>query len=268
MADAASNALKALQHILNPLVKLLLRFGITYSAFSELAKKSYFEVAKTEFAIAGRKQTSSRISTLTGLSRKEVARLENLPPSDSLDTSKINRAARVISAWMRDKAYLNKDNSPADLPFEGDTSFSSLVKSYSGDITARTIADELIRVDAISTTATGLIHLNNRAYIANNNEIERLTILGSDVSDLIDTIDHNLKQIDSPRFQRKVSYNFIPEADLETLKHVLSERNQQYLESVDNLLAKYAIPKSNASKHKRYARIGIGIYYFEGKHNK
>ena len=266
--ESTQSLLNATRRILRPLVKLLLRYGISYSAFVELAKQSYFEVAKRDFAIAGKKQTSSRISTLTGLSRKEVARLEKLPPEkNSGDSSKINRAARVISGWTRDKNYLTHDGTPADLPFEGGTcSFSTLVKQYSGDITARTIADELLRVEAISHTPQGLMHLNTRAYIANSSEVQKLSILGSDVADLISTIDHNLTLTDQPRLQRKVSYNYIPFEELGAVKQALTQTAQESLESMDRILATGAITKDEAKPNQRYARIGIGIYYFEGEH--
>lgn len=266
--DLPKTLLTATARILRPLIKMLLRYGVSYAAFSELSKQLFYEVAKTEFAIPGKKQTASRISTMTGLSRKECARLEALPPADdTLDTSSINRAARVISGWTRDKEFLSPHGEPADLPFEGDSkSFSSLVKRYSGDITARTIADELTRVGAINVTMSGLIHLNTRAYIANASEVEKLTILGTDVSDLITTIDHNLMHADAPYLQRKVAYNYIPLDAVVELNTELTQIAQTALEKMDKILANKTLSKKSAKNSSRHARVGIGIYYFEGNH--
>lgn len=267
--DIPKTLLKATARLLRPLIKLLLRHGVSYIAFSELSKQLFFEVAKTEFAIPGKKQTSSRISTMTGLSRKECARLDALPPPDeSLDTSGINRAARVISGWTRDKEFQTPQGDPGDLPFDGEArSFSALVKRYSGDITARTIADELTRVGAINVTTEGLIHLNTRAYVANASDVQKLTILGTDVSDLITTIDHNLTTPESPHLQRKVAYNYIPLDALPDLNRELTDIAQASLEKMDNVLACKAVNKKNVKKGAKYARAGIGIYYFEGNHS-
>lgn len=269
MSDNAipKTMMHAAARILRPLVKMLLRYGVGYTAFSELSKQIFYDVAKTEFAIPGKKQTASRISTMTGLSRKECARLEALPAQDEkLDTSGINRAARVISGWVRDRNFQNSDGDPADLAFDSaENSFSSLVKRYSGDITARTIADELTRVGAISLTTSGLLHLNTRAYVANASDIEKLTILGTDVSDLIATIDHNITQPHSHLLQRKVAYNYIPEERLPTVNDELTQIAQRSLEAMDKLLAKSAINKKSTKKNVRYARAGVGIYYFESK---
>ena len=267
MNDIPQTLLAATANILRPLIKMLIRYGISYAAFTELAKYLYFEVGKNDFAIPGKKQTSSRISTLTGLSRKEVARLEALPPQqNALDASRINRAARVISGWTRDKEFQTNKKEPADLPFEGEQkSFSALVKRYSGDITARTIADELLRVDAISMSPDGLIHLNTRAYVTNVSDTDKITILGTDVCNLIQTIDHNISAPENAFLQRKVAYNYIPEDKLPAVKNQLTKIAQSSLESMDTVLSKNAVKKSTTKKSITYYRAGIGIYYFEGE---
>ncbi|HEY5603918.1 MAG TPA: DUF6502 family protein [Gammaproteobacteria bacterium] len=267
MHDIPQTLLAATANILRPVIKMLIRYGIGYTAFAELAKHLYFEVGKNDFTIAGKKQTSSRISTLTGLSRKEVARLEALPPHQhALDASRINRAARVISGWVRDQEFQGSNREPTDLPFEGEhKSFSTLVKRYSGDITARTIADELLRVDAISMSPEGLIHLNTRAYVANTSDVDKLIILGTDVCNLIQTIDHNIATPQNAYLQRKVAYSYLPEDKLPGIKQQLTHLAQSSLESMDKVLAKHAVKKSATKKTVRYYRAGIGIYYFEGE---
>ena len=71
---------RALHTMLRPLVRILLRNGIAYGSFAELAKKTYVEVAFEDFAPEGKKQTVSRVSALTGLTRKEVKRLLESDP--------------------------------------------------------------------------------------------------------------------------------------------------------------------------------------------
>ncbi len=70
---------------------------------------------------------------------------------------KVNRAARVVSAWVGDQKYRDSRGRPASLPFENASaailqteSFSSLVAEHSGDMTPRAVLDELIRVGAVS----------------------------------------------------------------------------------------------------------------------
>ena len=83
--------------ILRPLVRVLLRNGISYKTFADLAKWVYVDVATRDFGLPGRKQSVSRVSVITGLSRKEVSRVQDLPrPDDAAEEERYNRAARVI----------------------------------------------------------------------------------------------------------------------------------------------------------------------------
>ena len=64
-----------LTRLLRPLVRLLIRAGVTFPALSDLLRELYVNVAEHDFALADKEQTDSRISLLTGIHRKEVRRL-------------------------------------------------------------------------------------------------------------------------------------------------------------------------------------------------
>ena len=98
----------AVLRLLRPLVRILLRNGVSYRTFSDFAKWVYVDVARKEFGIEGRKQTTSRVSVITGLSRKEVLRVRQLDrPDDQASSERYNRAARVIAAWRRENDFLD-----------------------------------------------------------------------------------------------------------------------------------------------------------------
>ncbi|HWI98096.1 MAG TPA: DUF6502 family protein [Burkholderiales bacterium] len=256
---------EAAQAVLRPLVRILLRNGVAYGAFAELTRRVYAEVAEREFALAGRKQTVSRISTLTGLTRKEVTRIQSEEGPSQADNERYNRPARVISGWVREKRYHDRRGRPAELQMEGDArSFSALVREFSGDIPPRAMADELARVGAIEIMPDGKVRLLTRAYIPRGDQVEKLGILGADVADLIRTIDHNLTCAPGEAyFQRRVSYDNIPREMLPTLTKQLSRKAQSCLESMDRVLAAADRDRSPAVKGTGRARTGVGIYYFE-----
>ena len=81
--------------LLRPLVKILLRNNVPHQTLAEWAKQAYVDVADSEFGIAGKKQTVSRIAILTGLTRKEVQRLLNQPETHSTPTAKSTIAPPV-----------------------------------------------------------------------------------------------------------------------------------------------------------------------------
>ena len=256
----------AILRLLRPLVRILLRNGVSYNTFADYVKWIYVDVASREFGIEGRKQTTSRVSVITGLSRKEVTRIRNLPkPDDSASAERYNRAARVIAAWRRDKSFLDAKDQPAPLPMTGPgASFSELVKRFSGDVPVRATLDELIRVGAVERLADGRINLLTRFYVPESSDADKLHILGTDVTHLISTIDHNLKPDPiGPFFQRKVAYDNLPDEVLPVFRKYSAKRAQSLLESLDRWLAQRDRDVTPTVKGTGRNMAGIGIYYFE-----
>jgi hypothetical protein len=132
----------AAARILRPLVRIFLRNGIPSDAMSELVRRTYVEVAESEFRLDGKRQTTARISVITGLNRKEVARLRGLEKESDADRVRWNRAATVLGGWLRDKRFQDRKGDPLDLSFDRESpSFAELVRAYSGDMQPRAVAD-------------------------------------------------------------------------------------------------------------------------------
>jgi Family of unknown function (DUF6502) len=255
----------ALTVLLRPLVRILLRHGIPCDVFSAVARQVYVRVAAEEFVLPGKKQTTSRVSILTGLTRKEVRRIMTTADvEDQEATDRYNRAARVIAGWVRDKGYHDKAGNPIALPVEGkDTSFGALVRCYSGDMPVRAMLDELLRVGAVRKTKDGRIRLTARFYVPERSETDKLQILGTDTADLIATIAHNLTAQAVARFQRKVMYDNVPVEAVREIQHHSAERAQAFLEDTDRWLSQQDRDVNPAVKGTGRKRVGIGLYYFE-----
>ncbi|HIB83538.1 MAG TPA: hypothetical protein EYM99_09345 [Alphaproteobacteria bacterium] len=256
----------AVSRLLIPLVHLLIRNGVSFSVFSELARRSYVKVAERDFRIPGKPQTNTRIATVTGLSRKEVLRIIKEQDSGEANLQgKHNRATRVISGWIREGEFHDKRGKPSALPLDGpNRSFSSLVKRFSGDIPARTILDELIHSGAVKSLKDGRIQLVSKAYIPATDSLEKVRMLGTDVFDLISSIDHNLTSSpDDAHFQRKVYYDNIPVELLDDLKKTMAKISQSALEDMNGEMAKCDRDSNSKIKGSGKMRAGISIFYFE-----
>ena len=256
----------SLVKLLRPLVRILLRYGVSFGDFAETARWVFVDVADKDFCLEGRKQSVSRISVITGLNRKDVTRLKQINIDQDQDPSSgFNRAGRVISGWVRDRTYNDKDGSPAVLPLEGEgQSFTALVKQYSGDMPVRAVLDELLRIEAVRRNDDGTVSLLVKAYIPKNIDTEKIFILGDDGADLISTIDHNLDaQSRPPFFQRKVVYDNVPVESIENFRTISGVSGQQLLEKLNELLAANDRDINPAVKGSGRMRVGMGIYYFE-----
>lgn len=265
MPETVQALAAAILMLLRPLVRILQRNGVPYGVFADLAKRTYIEVANEQFALPGRKPSISRVSILTGLTRKEVVRVLDLPTIDNAaGIARYNRAARVIAGWVRDLEFCAPDGAPADLPLQGDKgSFAHLVKRYSGDIPMRAMLDELERVGAIKGHGD-TVHLVTPAYVPAQGETEKLGILGRDVADLINTIDHNIYGgAAARRFQRKMAYDNLTQDDIAKLRTLAAARAQALLEELDKHFAAADRDLNREVRGSGRVRAGVGIYYFE-----
>lgn len=258
----------ATARLLRPLVRILLRHGVSFGSFSEVARRVFVEVASRDFAIEGRKQSIARIATLTGLTRKEVSRLLGEGPiTDAATAERHNRAARVIGGWLRDTEFCTSTGEPRALTMAGEGSFPMLVKRYSGDMPPRAVLDELLRVGAVEQDAGGRIALRARAYVPSGSEVDQLHMLGTDVGALIETIDNNLAPDDrAPRFQRKVLYDNVPDEALEAFRALAAQRGETLLSELNEWLARHDRDATPGAGGRGRNRAGLGIYYFEAPH--
>jgi hypothetical protein len=256
----------AVLRLLRPLARILLRNGISYCTFADLAKWTFVDVATKEFAIKDRKQSTSRVSVITGLSRREVMRVRKLPrPDISESIEKHNRAARVIAAWRREPEFLNIEGKPASLPMEGNgATFNDLVKRFSGNVPSRAVLDELIHVGAVDLSTDDNVTLLTRAYIPKDYDSHKINILGTDVKHLLSTINHNLQpHITDPLFQRKVSYDNLPDEVLEKFHKQFNKKAQNLLESADKWLAQYDRDVTPSIEGTGRNQAGFGIFFFQ-----
>ena len=262
MSNKQQNALfAAIRLLLRPLVRILIRNGVAHGAFAELTKKVFVDVAFDEFSPDGKKQTVSRVAVLTGLTRKDVKRLHELQQTDdSSSQARFNRAVRVISGWRNDKRYLDGEGKPVDLPMSGKRrSFDELVRQYSGDIPTKAMLSMLVEAGSVKEVG-GNVRLVRHAYVSGSDPTEKLDILGSDVFELISTIDHNMTADPGALlFQRKVSYDNIDPGSLARLKKMSAKKAQTLLEQLDKQYAESELDNSS----DQGKTISLGIYYYE-----
>src|SRR5256885_7801645 len=107
----------AARHWLKPAIHVLLRCGVPWKEFAELAKSVYVEVATERFGKRGRPTNVSRTAVLTGLTRREVRRQRNRSAAaDPPATGYVTQASLILSAWHLRPAFIDKKGKPRPLP--------------------------------------------------------------------------------------------------------------------------------------------------------
>lgn len=270
MADVVRiGLLSAYRRLLQPLVRILIRNGVSYYEFNEILKNVFVEVAERDFTIPGRKPSQSRIAILTGFSRKEVARQKAILESgNALEAaSNLNRVTRVLVGWHSDPDYTGPYGMPIELPFESTSgpSFTDLVRRHSGDMAPRAMLDELMRVGAVEKLGSGTLKVLMRAYIPESLNADALERFGEVVRNFVTTYEFNMEKPapGSGRFERIVFADDGLRASLmPAFDRMVRLKGQQLLVELDNWLTSQELTAGARNKDEKRIKTGVGIYHF------
>jgi hypothetical protein len=251
---------------LQPLVRMLIRNGVTFPEFSRSVKDIFIEECIKDGLASDRALSAGRVSILAGIPREEVNRVVREWSEADGDTERhrVTRILRVLSDWSTDERYVGPYGWPLDIPFDNPdkdgVSFSALVRRLRRGISAATMLDELLRVGAVRRLESGIIRLENRAYILEAQSNASLTQLSAVVSNVLQTVSYNL-DVDREEdrwFQRTVlADNGLSAEHLPYLAEFLKDRGSQFLEAIDAWMA----ARHPAAEEQRL-NVGVGVYMF------
>lgn len=258
--------LVAYSKLLRPLVRILLRHGVTYAELSEVVKTVYVAVAALEFRVPGKKMSKARIAIVTGLTRKEVQRIAEIDDREKGGhKTNLSRIGRVLSGWHTDPEFTGPYGMPLELRYDsevaGDETFVRLVQRYSGDMTPRAMLDELLRVGAVLETDQNWFKVVRREYVPHTLAPDFLERVGRGVHNFVHTIEMNMQKTGpgKGRFERTVRPDTgIRAQDLPLFDQYVRQRSQALLEDIDNWLTKLEQP----TKKDEVIQTGVGIYHF------
>jgi hypothetical protein len=260
--------LEALGRVLEPVVLLLLKSGISWKEFSDLAKEKFVTVATEAFGIRGRPTNVSRVAILTGLGRRDVAKLRRRPPERQAAVQGfMSKPTQVLHAWYHDPGYLDASGKPRDLEIEGtDGSFAELVRRYAPDIPLVAMMKELRAAGAIGDAEGKRVRALKRSYIPRELNEDLVRIWGSVLPDVGTTLEHNLypEEIDPPRFERRAISLRVDPKSLPEFREVLEREGQAFLERMDDWINAHQV-SSSIDEQGIGIRLGVGVYHIQDR---
>lgn len=263
---SSTQVLAAARQWLRPLVHVLIRSGVTWKDFAELARTSYVDVATRQFGKRGRPTNVSRTAVLTGLTRREVrkqrARLAARPESWA---GHVTKGSLVLSAWHQDPEFLDAGGQPAPLPLEGEgVSFTTLTRRCgAGDVRPSTLLKELLAAQAVRQMPDGRLEPLKRSYIPQSMDEQLVLLWGKRMTDLAKTYDHNLtcSPKAAARFERAAVNDRIRAGALPEFREFLEREGQAFLERVDAWLTTHQAGSDAADAGRAAIRLGAGLYH-------
>jgi Family of unknown function (DUF6502) len=257
--------LEALGRVLEPVVLLLLKSGISWREFSDLAKEKFVTVATESFGIRGRPTNVSRVAILTGLGRRDVARLRRPRERNVAAQGFMSKPTQLLHAWNHDPKYLDPSGKPRDLEIEGaDGSFAELARQYAPDIPLVAMIKELRAAGAIGPVEGKRLRVLKRSYIPHELNENLVRLWGSVLQDLGTTFEHNMYRTaaDPPRFERRaISLRVDPKA-LPHFREMLEREGQAFLERIDDWITAHEV-RAESNEPDTGIRLGVGVYHIQ-----
>jgi len=143
--------------VMRPLVRLLVRNGVTYPAFAAALKRVFLDAAADELRAGAMAQTDSAVSLLSGVHRRDIRNLTRAPQraarASRASGAPLSLVGEVVARWLSDAAYQDRRRRPRALQR---AEFDAMVASVSSDVRGRAMLDELLRLGAVTEGDAGI----------------------------------------------------------------------------------------------------------------
>lgn len=136
-----ASLMEALQTLMQPLAALSVARGMSFAAAEEMLKKAFVDAARAAHSNAAAHRMVSRISTVTGLNRREVSRLTQAGSTDApMRAPRHSPATQVFTRWVAEPSLKTAKGKPLPLPRQGPApSFEELARSVNRDVHPRSM---------------------------------------------------------------------------------------------------------------------------------
>jgi len=258
--------------LMAPLARTLLRCGVSYTEFAEIAKYAFVSAASEDYGVRNRPTNIARVAVMTGISRKEVGHIRRSSKRKRKPVLiNLTLPARVLEMWYTKSKYTNAEGLPKALAVTGKSSgsFAHLVRCAAGDIPPGAMMRELARAGSIRVIGGDRVIAVKRHFIPDS-ATERLVIgLELGLRRLAETIALNsdYEPSGNGRFQRFIEGPPILKGSVGVIQASVKQVLTGLAVALDENLYKLVddLPKQQrpTPKSRDLVRFGVGIYYFD-----
>lgn len=263
-SDARKQLLYAVRRVLRPIVRLLIRVGMPFNEFTEVARGAYIESAIREHP-AGIRPTRDRIAFVTGLSRQQLDYyIDNDRALPVAEPTLARLVMEVLHRWHTDPSYLGPYGIPLELEFDvpHGRCFQSLVAEADITVSPGKVLDELLRAGSVAHSGEKHFRAITRWLILPETfSLHRIEYFGNTLTHLAHTIEHNFHLVDTEtkRLERCVfADRGLPRELLPSFEAHARERANQFLLDIDDWIEHSVRGDSSQSD----VRVDTGVNVF------
>jgi hypothetical protein len=269
--------LSATCRLLRPLVRLLMRNGITFPVLADSVRGLFIDIAATELLVEPKARTDSRISLLTGVHRKEIRRLRTSSRGDAgtprvVTPRVVTFASQIIARWLGSPEYQDGAGAARPLPRSkgagGSVSFDDLIASVTTDVRPRAVLDDWLSQGLVSLDDQDRVHLETTAYIPRPGGREQLFYFGRNLHDHIAAGAANIGAAGpAPFVDRSLHYDRLPLAAALRLETFARAAAARALAETNRLALELAEQADQASPPPASRRVNFGVYIYTADEN-
>ena len=255
-----SALLQAMRQLMGPVAALAVARGVPFVAIEDELKTAFVDAARAAHPELPAHRIVSRISTATGINRREVTRLLTLP--GAAPAPRRSPATRVFTKWLAEPALKTREGAPMALPRQGPApSFEALAQSVTRDVHARSLLDELVRL-GLARMDGETVHLVHDSFVPKDDSDRMLGFLGSNVGDHLRAAVANVLAAGTPpHLEQAVFADELSPASLETFRRLMRAQWQALLETAVPALQQL-IDADRAAGRARDQRVRLGLYTY------
>ena len=264
--DTRRHFLQALRRVLRPIVRLMIRSGIRYDEFVDVARAAYVESAIRDADKSGPRLTRNQVAWITGIRRDLVDHyIDSYEPLAAEDRISARIETEVLHRWHTDARYLGPTGAPLELEVEAPEgiSFKELVAQSDAQADAGLILEQLLRAKSVTRSEDNHIRAVSRFLIWPDEGKDRIKCLGTSLAHLIETLEHNINSdiTESKRLERTVSADRgISDQQLPNFQVFARERTEQFLNDLDDWLAQRLEPTTDQIDQR--VEIGVNVFLY------
>jgi hypothetical protein len=268
MTSQPTLALDCVLRVLQPLVRLLLRNGVTYTVFAAALKRVFLQAAQQELAARQMLATDSAVSLLSGVHRRDVRNLlRGQDSNEGGEPANLGLAAQVVGRWMNDPEFAPDPGASRSLPRSGERgSFEALVAGMSSDVRPRAVLDELLRLGVVTETEDGVV-LERSGFAPRQGFEEKSWMFAQNLQDHANAAVANLQ--DQTNFlDQAVFVDRITAESADRLRQVsLQAWKQAFTTVMAEAQTRFDADAAQARPDQRQHRARFGVYFFSEREN-
>ncbi len=255
--------LDAVDAVLQPLADLCLAKGVTIQAIEQRLRKAMVHSAIQAHGSLPSTRLTSRISASTGLTRREVTRLQEQEGSTLTPARqpKASSATAVFTRWISDPSLRGADGQPKALARTGAVaSFESLAQSVTQDVHPRSLLDELCRLGLAQWDgATDQVQLKQNAFVPRGDWARMTAFLGDNVGDHLRAATANVLGSGKEHLEQAIFADELSTQSLVAFRSLMAQQWRGLLQSLTPEL-EALIAADKAAGRAQSQRVRVGLY--------